>query len=242
LIKIDKKKTLLKININKRFPNFTLNCSVDIPNGITSIIGPSGSGKTTLLNCISGISQPETGYISLNSNILFSSSNKINTPLNKRRIGYVFQTPTLFPHMNVIQNIRYGYDMTPKTKQRVNLDELIEIFQLNNLVKRSTKNLSGGEKQRVDIARSIATSPDLLLMDEPIVSLDIKLKKIILDYLQLSWTHLQIPVLYVTHFISDAQNLSDKCLVISKGKKLAFGETQDILSDKNILSLFNYSD
>ena len=186
--KSNEKKILLKINIEKIFENFSLNCSVDIPNGVTSIIGPSGSGKTTLLNCISGVSNPDSGYISLNSNILFSSENKKNTPLNKRRIGYVFQSPTLFPHMNVSQNIRYGYDMTPKDKKRINIDELIEIFQLSKLTKRSIKNLSGGEKQRVDIARSIATSPDLLLMDEPIVSLDIKLKKIILDYLKLTLT------------------------------------------------------
>ena len=236
--KSNEKKILLKINIEKKLENFSLNCSVDIPNGVTSIIGPSGSGKTTLLNCISGVSNPDAGYISLNSNILFSSENKKNTPLNKRRIGYVFQSPTLFPHMNVSQNIRYGYDMTPKDKKRINIEELIEIFQLSKLTKRSIKNLSGGEKQRVDIARSIATSPDLLLMDEPIVSLDIKLKKIILDYLKLTWTKLQIPVLYVTHFISDAENISDKCLVISKGQKIAFGKTQSILSDKNIHSLF----
>ena len=141
--------------------------------------------------------------------------------------------------MTVLQNIRYGYDMTPKEKKRINIDELIEIFQLSKLIKRYPKNLSGGEKQRVDIARSIAKSPDLLLMDEPIVSLDIKLKKIILDYLKLTWTQLQIPVLYVTHFISDAENISDKCLIISKGQKIAFGKTQAILSDKNILSLFD---
>ena len=110
---------------------------------------------------------------------------------------------------------------------------------MSKLIKRYPKNLSGGEKQIVDIARSIAKSPDLLLMDEPIVSLDIKLKKIILDYLKLTWTQLQIPVLYVTHFISDAENISDKCLIISKGQKIAFGKTQAILSDKNILSLFD---
>ena len=230
---------LLKVNIEKRFDTFSLNCSVDIPNGVTSIIGPSGSGKTTLLNCIAGVSQPDTGYISLNSNILFSSVNKTNTHLNKRGIGYVFQTHTLFPHMTVLQNIRYGYDMTPKEKKRINIDELIEIFQLSKLIKRYPKNLSGGEKQRVDLARSIAKSPDLLLMDEPIVSLDIKLKKIILDYLKLTWTQLQIPVLYVTHFISDAENISDICLIISKGQKIAFGKTKAILSDKNILSLFD---
>ena len=230
---------LLKVNIEKKIDTFSLNCSVDIPNGVTSIIGPSGSGKTTLLNCIAGVSQPDTGYISLNSNILFSSVNRTNTHLNKRGIGYVFQTHTLFPHMTVLQNIRYGYDMTPKEKKRINIDELIEIFQLSKLIKRYPKNLSGGEKQRVDIARSIAKSPDLLLMDEPIVSLDIKLKKIILDYLKLTWTQLQIPVLYVTHFISDAENISDKCLIISKGQKIAFGKTQAILSDKNILSLFD---
>ncbi|MFL2763401.1 MAG: ATP-binding cassette domain-containing protein [Dehalococcoidia bacterium] len=232
-------KILLKVNIEKKFDAFSLNCSVDIPSGVTSIIGPSGSGKTTLLNCIAGVTQPDAGYISLNSNILFSSVNKTNTNLNKRGIGYVFQTHTLFPHMTVLQNIRYGYDMTPKEKKRINIDELIEIFQLSELIKRYPKNLSGGEKQRVDIARSIATSPDLLLMDEPIVSLDIKLKKIILDYLKLTWTQLQIPVLYVTHFISDAENISDKCLIISKGQKIAFGKTQAILSDKNILSLFD---
>jgi len=205
---------------------------------VTSIIGPSGSGKTTLLNCISGISTPDKGDISLNSNILFSSLEGKNTSLNKRKIGYVFQTPTLFPHMNVLQNIRYGYDMTSTSRKRIDLDELIEIFQLSKLIKRSTKNLSGGELQRVGIARSLATSPDLLLMDEPIVSLDVKLKKVILDYLKITWTKLQIPVLYVTHFISDAINISDKCLVISRGKTIAFGKTEAILSDKNILDLF----
>lgn len=234
----NKNKILLKINIEKRFDNFSLNCSVEIPNGVTSIIGPSGSGKTTLLNCISGISTPDKGDISLNSNILFSSLEGKNTSLNKRKIGYVFQTPTLFPHMNVLQNIRYGYDMTSTSRKRIDLDELIEIFQLSKLIKRSTKNLSGGELQRVGIARSLATSPDLLLMDEPIVSLDVKLKKVILDYLKITWTKLQIPVLYVTHFISDAINISDKCLVISRGKTIAFGKTEAILSDKNILDLF----
>ena len=136
------------------------------------MFGPSGSGKTTLLNCIAGLVQPDKAEVEVAGRTVFSSSGRVRVPPEKRRFGYVFQDGALFPHMSVIENLMYGFRLTPAHDRRVDVDHLVDLFKIGPLSDRSVDTLSGGERQRVAIARALAASPNLLLLDEPMASLD----------------------------------------------------------------------
>ena len=157
----------IRLGVKKRLGNFTLDCQLDISNGITAIFGPSGSGKTTLLDCIAGFLSPDQGCISKFGRIVFSSERSINVAPNKREIGYVVQNSALFPHLTVKENINYGFSMTSEQKRKYSLETVMEILDIAYLSERDTRNLSGGERQRVALARSLAAFPDILLLDEP---------------------------------------------------------------------------
>ena len=221
--------SLLSFNVTKRFPGFSLECEATFDSGVTAIFGPSGSGKTTLLNCIAGLITPDEGEIEVSGDVVFSSSRGKNVPPEKRRFGYVSQDAALFPHMSVRDNVMYGYRLTPAQNRRTDPDQLVELFQLSPLMDRGVTNLSGGERQRVALARALATSPNLLLLDEPMEGLDSGFRGVIMEYLKRVRRELKTPMLYVSHSMSEVMALAETALVLLAGKPLVHDRTSRVL-------------
>ena len=232
---------ILRFDITKQFPDFALECQASFESGITAVFGPSGSGKTTLLNCIAGTAAPDEGTIEALGETVFATSPRRKTPPERRRFGYVFQDSALFPHMSVWGNIRYGYKLTPSHRRRIEPEELLELFQLSGVVDRDVTTLSGGERQRVAIARALATSPRLLLLDEPLGSLDAALRGVVLGYLKRVWTELQTPMVYVSHSISEVLALAEDMLVLSRGETVAQGRPSQVLVHPGVSRLADYA-
>ncbi len=222
---------ILEFNITKHFPGISIECSANFESGITAIFGPSGSGKSTLLNCISGVMSPDRGEMTVLGKTIYSSSNKINIPIHQRRIGYIFQELNLFPHISVRDNVLYGYKLTSPENRRIDPDTLLNLLDLRHLAKRAPGSLSGGERRRVAIARALATSPSLLLLDEPLAHLDWQFRGIIIEYLKRIWGEFHIPMVYVSHTISEVMALAENTLVLSRGKSIYYGRTQQVLSN-----------
>jgi molybdate transport system ATP-binding protein len=231
----------IDFSIQKRFSGFDLDCEATFGPGVTAIFGPSGTGKTTLLNCLAGLLRPDSGHISVDGRTVFSSVEKTDVRPEKRRFGYVFQDSALFPHKSVRDNIHYGYKLTPPDLREVDLDNLVDMLGLSPLMERNVKNLSGGEKQRVALARVLAISPRLLLMDEPLASLDARFKGTIISYLKRIVRELKIPLVYVSHSLSEVMALSDDTLAIDGGRAVAFGPTRTLLGSSAISSVADYS-
>lgn len=228
---------MLKINIQKELSEFALHVDVICRYPVTAIFGSSGSGKTTLLNLISGLSKPDMGEIAFGETILFSSAKKINLPPEKRRIGYVFQDDLLFPHFTVHQNLLYGYRLQKSEYRRFEPSAIIDLLEIQSLLPRYPLHLSGGEKQRVALGRAILASPRMLIMDEPLASLDQGLKDRIIPYLRNIRTHLNIPILYVSHSVAEILQLTDQVLILREGQVLAHGDFFDIAHHANVLPL-----
>src|SRR3954469_18209578 len=197
-LKIDVVKTLQASNGSGEAP-FELRVNAEIPSGITMLFGHSGSGKTTLLNCVAGLTNPDAGVISIADEKWFESSDGINLPPQRRRVGYQMQDLALFPHMTARQNILYGLAGVSDNEQQVRLSKANLAFKIGKLSDRLPRAMSGGEQQRVALARALVTFPKVLLLDEPLSSLDPAIKTSIMDDLR-GWIAVhQIPVLYVTH-------------------------------------------
>ncbi len=219
----------LSFRLSKSYPGFRLEVEASFPSGVIAIFGPSGSGKSTLLNSIAGLTRPDDGEITLNGRSLFSTSRRVSLPPEERGIGYVFQEGLLFPHLNVRQNLMYGFNLTPAHRRRVDPEQLVTLLELEPLLERSPAKLSGGERQRVALARALATSPDLLLLDEPLGSLDMRLRGRILRYLKDLHRDLSIPMVYVSHSISEVLAIADTALVLSQGRQLAVDRPRRVL-------------
>lgn len=208
--------------------NFSLDVDIKMPGlGITVLFGPSGSGKTTLLRCIAGLEHVRNGYLNVGGEIWQDGGYFLGS--HKRPLGYVFQEASLFPHLTVLGNLLYGMKRAKQSNQ-AQLGELVQLLNIKNLLERRVEVLSGGERQRVAIARALALSPRLLLMDEPLSSLDFRLKHEIILYLEELHQHLQIPVLYVTHSLDEAARLADHLVLLDKGREIAAGIPQQVLS------------
>ena len=231
----------IEFSIRKRFTGFELDCEASFGPGVTAIFGASGTGKTTLLNCLAGMVRPDEGRISVDGRTVFSSDTKTDVRPEKRRFGYVFQDSALFPHRSVRDNIRYGYNLTPVESRDVDLDHLIDMLELSPLLDRSVKNLSGGEKQRVALARALAISPRLLLMDEPLASLDARFRGTIIFYLKRIVRELKIPMVYVSHSLSEVTAMADDILAIDGGRAVAFGPTPTLLGSTVLASAADYA-
>ncbi len=231
------KETCLSLKVSKRYPDFSLEVDTSFPEGITAIFGPSGSGKTTILNCIAGITSPDDGEIRLHDRPLFSSSLGVSLPPEQRHVALMFQESLLFPHYRVYENILYGFKLTPPERRRIQPEHLVELLELGSLMERRPSSLSTGERQRVALARALATSPELLLMDEPLGALDIALRGRILRYLRDVHRELETPMVYVSHSISEVLAIADRALVISGGMQLAFDEPRKVLLEPYVHSL-----
>lgn len=218
-----------KARRDSRASFFTLDVQFQISSGITIVFGPSGAGKSTLLDCIAGLLQPDAGRISLSDEIFFDSGAHINLPSRARRIAYVFQSLALFPHMTVERNIAYGLSHLPLNRREPLVQEALKTFHVAALAKRKPAELSGGEKQRVALARSLVTSPRLLLLDEPLTGLDAALKNSIVDDLRFWNGAHQIPILYVTHNREEVDAMGERVLALDSGKIIAQGTPREVL-------------
>lgn len=208
---------------------FVLDVSFEIPPGITILFGPSGAGKSTLLDCLAGLEQPDAGRIVLGRDVLFDSSGHTNLPPQKRRIAYVFQSLALFPHMSVEDNVTYGLTHLQQQDRRARALEVLAAFRVENLKTRKPEEISGGEKQRVALARSLVTLPRLLLLDEPLTGLDAELKTAIVDDLR-AWNAAQrIPILYVTHSRDEVDALGERVIAMDHGRVVSAGTPREVL-------------
>jgi molybdate transport system ATP-binding protein len=218
---------MLNLHLSQQLGDHLLDVNVNIPaSGITAIFGVSGAGKTSLINAIGGLTQPQSGRIELNDRLLFDSATRVNLPPEKRRIGYVFQDARLFPHYRVRGNLQYG--MSPSMKPQFNA--LVALLGLESLLTRYPASLSGGEKQRVAIGRALLTAPDILLMDEPLASLDLPRKRELMPYLQKLAKQIDIPILYVSHSLDEILQLADNVLVLDAGQVKACGPLEKVWS------------
>jgi molybdate transport system ATP-binding protein len=220
----------LAVRLRKNLSSsFSLEVEFSVPPGITILFGPSGAGKTTLLKCIAGLSRPDAGRIAAGSQVLFDSEDKINVAVARRSIGYVFQNLALFPHLTAEQNVQYGLAKLGAATRSERAMAALASFRIADLRQRKPGEISGGERQRVALARSLVTDPRVLLLDEPLAALDHKTKSGIIDDLR-AWNSARgIPILYVTHAHSEVFALGERAIVLENGRVLAQGTPQQVL-------------
>jgi molybdate transport system ATP-binding protein len=230
----------LSFSLTKRYPGFALECEADFASGRVAIFGPSGSGKTTILNAVAGLTQPDGGEVRIAGETVFSSESRRSLPPEKRRVGYVFQDSALFPHMNVRDNILYGHKLTKAERRTLDPQQLIDLLGLKALLDRGVTELSGGERQRVALARALATSPDLLLLDEPLAALDVAFRGTIIRYLKRITRELGTPIVYVSHSMSEVMALAQDVLVIAGGRKVVQAVPSIALAHPGVSGLADY--
>ncbi len=221
----------LSVAISRRTSNvFTLQVEFEAGAGFTMVLGPSGGGKTTLLNCIAGLLRPDSGRIAIGDRVLFNANAGIDVPVASRRLGYLFQNLALFPHLSVERNVQYGIAKLAASERERRMTALLESFRITHLRGRKPGEISGGERQRVALARSLVTDPAALLLDEPLTALDASTKSKILEDLRQWNASRRIPILYVTHAPEEAFALGERVVVIEAGGVIAQGMPQQVLT------------
>lgn len=221
--------THIQARFEVTYPDFQLDVKLDLPaQGISVIFGPSGCGKTTLLRCMAGLERSPSGIMRVGNEVWQDGETFI--PVHQRAIGLVFQEARLFPHLSVRSNLEYGFRRTPKSQRSISPDRVVDILGIGYLLDRRPHHLSGGEKQRVAIGRALLTSPRVLLMDEPLAALDAQRKHEILPFFLRLRRELNIPILYVSHSLTEVLQLVDTLVLMEAGKVLACGQVGDIFS------------
>src|SRR5208283_2452620 len=220
---------MIDVDIEQRLGAFHLAVKFAAEAPIVGLFGRSGSGKTSVINAIAGITRPLRGSICINDLFLFDAAEGINLPPEERRIGFVFQDALLFPHMDVESNLLYGQRLRPAKDRFIDKARVVELLGLGGLLHRRPEALSGGEKQRVAIGRALLAQPRILLMDEPLAALDVPRKAQILEYVERLRDELNIPIVYVTHAVTEITRLADTVVVLSDGKCLAVGDVDDVM-------------
>jgi molybdate transport system ATP-binding protein len=229
--------TGLEVDITHRLGAFALEARFATERGLTALFGRSGAGKTTLVNIIAGLMRPDHGRIAVNGRVLVDTAQRVFVPRHRRRIGYVFQEPRLFPHLTVRQNLLYGRWFTRASERRESFERVIELLGIGALLERGPSLLSGGEKQRVAIGRALLTSPNLLLMDEPLAALDEARKAEILPYIERLRDENEVPIVYVSHSVAEVTRLAATVVLLSNGKVAATGALPEIMGRVDLFPL-----
>ncbi len=222
----------LSLAVAKRFGNFTLSTDVSVSGDRVGIFGVSGSGKSTLVSILAGLLEPDHGEIVLDGECLFSSSRNINVRPEKRRIAMVFQHHSLFSHLNVKNNLHYGFKRCRPEQRRIDFDALVEVLNLGELLDREVTNLSGGEKQRVALGRAILANPRLLLMDEPLSALDDTLRFQIIPYLKSVGEYFGIPYLFISHSLVEMRLMTDTVLFFERGTMVEQASSEQLARNR----------
>ncbi len=223
---------MLRIQVQQRLGDLQLDTDLALPmRGVSALFGRSGAGKTSLVNLLSGLSQPDQGLIAIGDFQLYNSARGLNLAPEKRHIGYVFQDARLFPHYSVRGNLNYG-NTRQDTQQ---FATIVELLGIEHLLSRLPASLSGGEKQRVAIGRALLSNPQMLLMDEPLASLDEPRKAELLPYLERLAKDVNIPILYVSHNLDEILRLADTLILLDAGKVVQCGPLADVWSSPEML-------
>ena len=219
---------MLRVDVSKRLGEFTVEAAFTSEGRVTGLFGASGAGKTSLINMIAGLLRPDRGIIAIDGETLDDTSARTHVPVHRRRIGYVFQDARLFPHLDVRENLDYGRRMNRIAEDAAQWRRVTELLDIGELLERRPGKLSGGERQRVALGRALLSQPRLLLMDEPLGSLDEERKEEILPYLVRLRDEAGIPMVYVSHDPSEMRKLATQIAIIKHGRVTAFGST-DVL-------------
>lgn len=224
----------LSARIRKMFSSpereFSLDVDLSATSGFTILFGPSGSGKTTLLDCMAGLATPDAGKITVGERVFFDANGSIDFPIAKRGVGYVLQDLALFPHLTAKQNVEYGLTHLPRSDREKKAAFMMREFRIEHLAQQRPEKISGGERQRVALARTLVTDPCVLLLDEPLAALDAATKSRILDDLR-RWNQEHcVPILYVTHSREEVLALGERVLVMDAGRIIAQGSPHEVLS------------
>ena len=232
----------LDVDIRAQLGAFKLDASFRAPKGLTALLGRSGAGKSSIVNAVAGLLRPDDGHIVVEGTALFDRLGGIDVPVHRRRVGYVFQDARLFPHMTVKRNLSYGLRFTAPA-QRGSDDEAafrhtVEMLGIGHLLDRGPGGLSGGEAQRVAIGRTLLSRPRMLLLDEPLAALDDARKAEILPYLERVRDEAAVPILYVSHAVSEVARLATTVVVVEAGRITRAGPASDILGEPGALDMF----
>ncbi|MBL0143696.1 MAG: molybdenum ABC transporter ATP-binding protein [Betaproteobacteria bacterium] len=220
---------MIDVRLEIRRGGFTLSAAFSTEAPVVALFGRSGSGKTTIVQALAGLVQPLSGHVRVGETTLYDSAGGTNLPPERRRIGYVFQDSLLFPHLTVRGNLAFGERLVAPAERYVDRKQIVDLLGLASLLDRSPSTLSGGERQRVAIGRALLANPRLLLLDEPLASLDGLRKAEILAYIEILRDELKIPIVYVSHSIEEVTRLADHMVLVSEGHTIAAGTVTEIM-------------
>jgi molybdate transport system ATP-binding protein len=224
---------VLAVDVEKQLGALKLAVRFDAARGATALFGPSGAGKTSVVNMIAGLLTPDRGSIAIDDMVLFDAARGIDVPPHRRRIGYVFQEGRLFPHLSVRQNVDYGRRMSGRPRDAEEFERIVALLDIGPLLDRRPRMLSGGERQRVAVGRALLMGPRLLLLDEPLASLDAAHKREILPYLVRLRDDAGIPMVYVSHTAAEVRRIATTVVRLDAGRVVAAGGL-DLLKDADI--------
>jgi molybdate transport system ATP-binding protein len=220
---------MISVDVALKRDAFDLDVAFENEGGITALFGRSGAGKSMTISLIAGLTRPDRGRIVLDGRTLVDTDAGVFVPSYRRRVGLVFQDAQLFPHLSVRQNLLYGRWLAPKTERRIAVDPVVGTLGIGHLLERKPAHLSGGEKQRVAIGRALLASPQLLLMDEPLASLDVERRLEILPLIERLRDEFHMPVVYVSHAVEEVARLAARVVVLENGRVVAAGGVEDVL-------------
>ena len=229
---------MIEIAVRKRLADFSLDVELSLPAESVAVFGPSGAGKSTLLKSVAGLLKPDSGRIAVNDRTLFDSDSGEDIPPERRALGMMPQDPLLFPHRSVRENLLFGYRRIKGRERRVRFDEVVDILEIGALLDRRPHTLSGGEAQRVALGRALLTSPRMLLFDEPLASLDARLKARILPFLRRAIEHFGLPALYVSHDHLEVTSIAKTIVVLERGRVVGAGPYLEIIDSPRVYGAF----